>query len=216
MAHSDKNIVIIPNKSSTIDNPKIVFSGADASSGPNNITLYAYPDNNGTLSFEGSAGQLFSITNDLSGVLFSVNDVSGFPALEVNATGTITMAQYYGSVGIGKSNPSYLLDVNGTVNATIFNSASDVTLKTNIENFDGIKMLDSINPVSFNWKEDGKKSYGVIAQELEKVLPELVDTNNDGVKSVAYIPMIAMLIDVVKKQQKDIEELKILLDRKNN
>ena len=76
MALSDKNILITPNRGQTAD-PQIVFSGATGFSGstggPYDITLYVYPDSDGTLSFEGTAGQLFSITNDLTGVIFSVN-----------------------------------------------------------------------------------------------------------------------------------------------
>jgi hypothetical protein len=103
MAHSDKNIVITPNISSSSDDPKIVFSGADASTGAQNITLKVYPTNSGTLSFEGSAGQLFSITNTMSGTIFSVNDISGVPSIEVLDTGVIKLAQYGGFVAFGTS-----------------------------------------------------------------------------------------------------------------
>lgn len=103
MAHSDKNIVITPNIGSTTNNPQIVFSGADASLGPQNITLRAYPTNNGTLSFEGSAGQLFSITNSLTGSIFSVNDVSGIPSIEVLDNGIVKLAEFGGFVAYGVS-----------------------------------------------------------------------------------------------------------------
>lgn len=103
MAHSDKNIVITPNIGSTTNNPQIVFSGADASLGPQNITLRTYATNNGTLSFEGSAGQLFSITNSMSGTIFSVNDVSGVPSIEVLDSGLVKLAEYSGFVAYGVS-----------------------------------------------------------------------------------------------------------------
>ena len=62
--------------------------------------------NSGTLSWEGSAGQLFSITNNLtSGSIFSVNDVSGIPSIDVNADGTIQLAPYGGNIGIGTTGP---------------------------------------------------------------------------------------------------------------
>lgn len=103
MANSDKNIVITPNISSSTADPQIVFSGANASLGPQNITLRVYPTNSGTLSFEGSAGQLFSITNSLAGTIFSVNDVSGVPSIEVTDAGLIRLAQYGGYVAFGNS-----------------------------------------------------------------------------------------------------------------
>lgn len=101
MANSDKNILITPNIGSASADPKIVFSGASASVGPQNITLQVYPTNSGTLSFEGSAGQLFSITNSMTGTIYSVNDVSGIPSIEVLDTGLIKLAQYSGNVVLG-------------------------------------------------------------------------------------------------------------------
>lgn len=120
MAHSDKNIVITPNISSTTADPKIVFSGADASTSAQNITLQIYPTNSGTLSFEGSAGQLFSITNTMTGTIYSVNDVSGMPSIEVLDTGLVKLAQYSGNVllGTGTDNATDKLQVTGSISAT--------------------------------------------------------------------------------------------------
>ena len=101
MANTDKNILITPNIGSTTDDPKIVFSGADATTGAQNITMKVYPTNNGTLSVEGSAGQLFSVTNDMTGTIFSVNDVSGIPSIEVDADGTVKIAEFSGNVYVG-------------------------------------------------------------------------------------------------------------------
>lgn len=100
MANSDKNIVITPNNGSSTDDPKIVFTGANTA-GAYPITLKAYPTSNGSLSFEGSAGQLFSITNSLTGTIYSVNDVSGIPSIEVLDTGAVKLAQYNGNVILG-------------------------------------------------------------------------------------------------------------------
>jgi hypothetical protein len=83
MANSDKNIVITPNIGSTTAQPNIVFTGQNASP----ITLRVTDD--GALSWEGSAGQLFSISNNLTGVLFSINDISGLPILEITDTPSI-------------------------------------------------------------------------------------------------------------------------------
>jgi hypothetical protein len=131
MALSDKNIVITPNIGQSAD-PTIVFSGADSTTSAQNIALSVYPTSNGTLSFDGSAGQLFSITNSLTGSIFSVNDISGIPSIEVLDTGTIKFAQYSGNVGIGTSSPAYKLDVAGTANVTSLSTSSIVSSNTDI------------------------------------------------------------------------------------
>jgi hypothetical protein len=95
----------------------------------------------------------------------------------------------------------------GVVNATDFNSTSDARLKENISGISGIDLLNNLHPVQFNWKDSGKKSYGLIAQEIENILPELVNEREDGMKGVSYIPIIAMLVDAVKKLESRVKEL---------
>jgi hypothetical protein len=96
----------------------------------------------------------------------------------------------------------------GALSATDFNSTSDFNLKENIhklnEDINSIEILKQINPVSFNWKDSGKKSYGVIAQELEEILPELIGEMN-GHKTVSYTPLIAFMIDAILELNKKIE-----------
>jgi hypothetical protein len=209
MANSDKNILITPNRGANND-PKIDFVGANANVGPQTITLNVYPDSNGTLSWDGSAGQLFSITNDLTGTIFSVNDISGIPSIEVYANGNISMAEFSGNVGIGTTSATSKLTVNGEVSATDFNSTSDRTLKENflpIEN-----ALDKVMKLSgwtYNFKTDTnkKRHAGVVAQDLLEVLPEAV-TGEPGNYSVAYNNIIGLLIEAIKELQNQIEELK--------
>ena len=118
MALSDKNLVITPNISNTAE-PKIVFSGANSSVGAQNITVTVYPTNNGTLSFEGSAGQLFSITNDLSNTLFTVADISGIPSFEAYANGQVNMARFGGNVQIGATTSTTTVSGNVIISKTL-------------------------------------------------------------------------------------------------
>lgn len=119
MALSNKNIVITPNIGAAAD-PKIVFSGADASTTAQNITITAYPTSNGTLSFDGSTGQLFSVTNSMTGTIFSVNDVSGMPSIEVLDNGLVKIGQYSGNLVLGSGTDTGLakLQVTGAFSAT--------------------------------------------------------------------------------------------------
>jgi hypothetical protein len=95
----------------------------------------------------------------------------------------------------------------GVITATDFNSASDINLKENIRPLeDSLSKVLQLNGVSFDWKETQQPSVGVIAQELEAVFPELVRTGD--IKSVNYNGLIGVLIEAVKEQQKQIEELK--------
>ena len=95
----------------------------------------------------------------------------------------------------------------GTLTVTDVNSTSDINLKENIYTIENpLETISSLRGVSFDWKETGKSSYGVIAQELEEVLPELVGTGE--VKSVNYNGLIGVLIEAIKELKKEVEDLK--------
>ena len=100
------------------------------------------------------------------------------------------------------------LEVNGSITADgNITAYSDERLKDNIETLNGSKVLD-MRGVSY--VKDGKKGSGVIAQEIEKIAPELVHTAKDemGTKSVAYGNLVGYLIEAIKDQQEQINELK--------
>jgi hypothetical protein len=127
MALSQRDIVITPNRGAATE-PTIRFTGADASSSAT-ITLRVINSSTvGTLSFEGSAGQLFAVTDSMVGTIFSVNDVSGIPSIEVLDTGAVKLAQYNGFVTVSTATSisgakltvqggTY---INGTLTATNF------------------------------------------------------------------------------------------------
>jgi hypothetical protein len=97
----------------------------------------------------------------------------------------------------------------GDVNAPNFNTTSDATLKTNVETLTGsLDAVQALRGVSFDWIDNGGSEIGVIAQEVEAVLPALVNTNDQGIKTVKYGNMVAVLIEAVKELKAEIEELK--------
>jgi hypothetical protein len=123
------------------------------------------------------------------------------------------------AVPTNTANKVVLRDESGNFSANVvtvvdLNSTSDRNVKDNIESITNpLEVLNQIRGTSFNWKETGKKSYGVIAQELETVLPELVSETSSGM-SVSYTPLIAFLIEAIKQQDKRLQELESIINNK--
>lgn len=96
----------------------------------------------------------------------------------------------------------------GQIGATNLNSTSDANLKINRTQItDAVTTVNKLNGVEFNWKDNGLKSSGVIAQELEQVLPHLVSQDKFGVKSVNYLGIIGYLIEAVKELDAKVKSL---------
>ena len=97
--------------------------------------------------------------------------------------------------------------VTGVATATDFDSLSDKNYKENVTTVNNALLkVDQLRGVKFNWKESGLPSYGVIAQELEEVLPELV--HGEDPKTVNYNGIIGVLIEAIKELKAEVEELK--------
>ena len=90
---------------------------------------------------------------------------------------------------------------------------SDARVKENVETLsNALESVKQMRGVTYNKIGEEKQSVGVIAQELEEVVPQLVHTDEEGMKSVAYGNITAVLIEALKEQQAQIEELKARLD----
>ena len=103
-------------------------------------------------------------------------------------------------------------------NVTAYGSASDEKLKENISVIeDPINKIKKLKGVNFTYKKDGKKSTGLIAQDLEKVLPEAVYTAKDFEDeehlAIRYGNTVGLLVEAIKDQQKQIEEQKEIIDK---
>lgn len=133
------------------------------------------------------------------------------------------------SIGAGTAASGTTGDIRATADVTAYYS-SDATLKENVVEIENaLDKVKKIRGVEFDWTpeyidekggEDGyfvrKHDVGVIAQEVEAVLPEVVGTRDNGIKAVRYDRIVALLIEAIKDQQTQIDELIDLVNQKNN
>ena len=121
------------------------------------------------------------------------------------------------NIGVGVSpGGSYKLQVNGKVGSTGINETSDMRFKKNIFIIDNaLDKVQALRGVNYFWRTDEFKDrnfdtspqIGLIAQEVEKIIPQVVTTDAAGFKSVEYSKLVALLIEAVKEQQKKIDVL---------
>jgi hypothetical protein len=124
----------------------------------------------------------------------------------------------YGLRVDGGTSTSYSMYVyKGAYTPGSFYSASDARMKTGISIIeDALGIINQIHGVRFNWKRDEypdrkfseQTQIGVIAQDVEKVLPEVVSEDQEGYKAIAYDKLTAVLIEAIKEQQEQIDALK--------
>ena len=142
----------------------------------------------------------YKITGSSNGVIVESNHTG-----DITITGDIDVTGDIGVVGIITATTA---TVTGAVNAGDVNTTSDRNLKGNIQVInDPLTLLDRISGVTFNWKDTEQPSVGLIAQEVEEIFPELVSENDRG-KAVNYNGIIGLLVECVKQQQREIEQLK--------
>ena len=139
----------------------------------------------------------------------NLTGLAGNPTLQavLNTGNTSTIGMSISGVTTLTTLTGTHINISGICTAQDFDALSDINYKTNILTIENA--LDKVNElrgVSFDWKKSGFSSYGVIAQELEDVLPELV--HGEEPKTVNYNGIIGVLIEAVKELKKEIVELK--------
>ena len=114
------------------------------------------------------------------------------------------------------------IQINGSLNIADASAASDISFKRDIKPLEGsLEKVTSLKGVSFAWRTDqypekgfrDGRQIGLIAQDVEKVLPELVKTDKDGKKSLSYDKLTAVLVEAVKAQQKEIAAQEARLEK---
>jgi len=164
----------------------------------------------------------------------------GTGPMEIRYTddGSPDLAILGGNVGIGTTAPDYKLDVQGPIrqtnatncalsadaNGQIICTVSSQRYKTNIRNLDfDIEKFLSLNPRAFDWNTSTinfvpgeKSSVGFIAEEVEKIFPELVRYRNGIPEGIKYEILPVYMFKVIQEQQKEIEKLKLAINENGN
>ena len=150
-----------------------------------------------------------SQTQTISGTK-TFSAATGFTNTTNSTSKTTGAVKLSGGMGIAKT-----LNVGEDVVAY---ASSDKRYKDNLQVITNpIDKVKSLTGYTFTWNDkheqfNGNNDIGVVAQEVEKVFPEIVDTRDNGYKAVKYEKMVAVLIEAVKDQQKQIDELKAIID----
>jgi hypothetical protein len=192
---------------------------SDTISGPATITLdpAGVGNNTGTVVIKGDL-QVDGTTTTINSTTITVNDLNitladgAANASAANGAG-ITIDGASATLTYANNGDKWVF--NKDVESPNFNSTSDRNLKDNIRQVEGAsELVSKLEGVHFTWKENGKETIGVIAQQIEEHLPQLVQTGETH-KTVNYNGLIGVLIEAVKEQgaqiaalQAEIEELK--------
>ncbi|MBY0427809.1 MAG: tail fiber domain-containing protein, partial [Alphaproteobacteria bacterium] len=155
---------------------------------------------NGKLVQVGPAGDWAQVIN------WGPGSVNGYGILVGSGAGKYSQFQNAEGYYTMLANTSWGVYSNGNMGGANFYHVSDRRLKDNIKQSAGLDLVMKMKGVSFTWKKDGTKSDGVIAQEIEEVMPEAVATDPKGFKTVNYDVMFAPIIESIK-------ELKSMLDK---
>lgn len=123
----------------------------------------------------------------------------------MSSTGTVNI--------IGTTNITGAVNVTGTITATSYNSSSSKRYKTNIIPLhDSLEIVSKLRGVRFQWRNSEKHDIGLIAEEVNEVVPEVVGKNEAGeVESIDYSKLVSVLINSVNTLSKRVEELEAKL-----
>jgi hypothetical protein len=169
-----------------------------------------YAQHNGLVGIGVTSPQRQFVVSANGGQGLEISNESGYSNILCynRATSTYTnlvLGEGTGKVGIGTTNPASKLEVNGTIT-----ESSSIRYKENIETLtSGLDKVSQMRGVSYIKKDTQTKEIGVIAEEINEILPDVVIKNNEGeVESVAYGRLTAILIEAVKELKAEIDVLK--------
>lgn len=197
----------------------------------------SYNSTTGVISFTAGAAPVTSVAGKTGAVTLAIADISGLQtaldgkpsttgsgasgtwgisitgsAASAGSASTASYATSAGTAGALTTTNSYTmagLTVNGSITASgNITAYSDARLKTNVETLtNALHKVKLLRGVSYVSKLDANEHIGVIAQEVERVLPQVVKTHNDSLKSVAYGNIVGLLIEAIKELEARVAEL---------
>lgn len=181
------------------------------------ITMAANSLTTGSLLDVSTSNASVNSTKGLISVANTSASASGFLArFQSNSTaGSGMTILNSGYVGIGTVAPGYQLDLTGSVRAVGFYYSSDRRLKKDIHPLlNPVEKIKALEGVSFKWKKTGIPTMGFIAQDVEKVIPEVVKTDKvSSYKSVEYGNIVALIVEGLKHFMRDVESKFSQVDR---
>jgi len=138
---------------------------------------------------------------------------AGGSAAASGRPGNVILVPTNGRVGIGMTAPVHTLEIKigGTTLADAWTTRSSRRFKTNIQPLQSaLQKVEQLQGVSYNRKDDGKHEIGIVAEDVEHIVPEVVsrDPETDEVEGVDYSRLSALLIEAIKSQQTEIQVLK--------
>lgn len=186
------------------------------STDPASTSPYLYSPSTGALGIGANGSErmrvtsggdiLVGITSTFTNARYQSQNVTATKAamaLKAQATSSSGLVEFHNPNGqVGE------ISVSGT--STTYSTSSDYRLKQDLKNFNGLNLVDSIKVYDYQWKADNTRSYGVLAHELQSVLPYAVTGEKDGEKmqGVDYSKIVPILIKSIQELKAEIETLK--------
>jgi hypothetical protein len=188
------------NKTITIAGTSVTLGGS--------ITLPTITDGSGIVSGSSQITKTLQDVTTAGATTSTAITITNSTASTDTLTGALIVS---GGIGVGG-------DINAGGDIVAY-ASSDRRLKDNIQPIENaLGKINQIGGYSFDWNAEKQniykgKDYGVIAQEIEEILPELVDTRDNGYKAVKYDKLVSLLIEGIKDLSKEVEQLKSQLNK---
>ncbi len=177
-----------------------------------NVDAYLYNYENANIIMGTNATERMRIT---SGGQVLIGTTNGFNGQNLIVYRSDLAAGFYTDAGTGKEAVRFwngttpVGTITTTGSTTSYNTSSDYRLKQDLKDFDGLSLVSAIKTYDYEWKSDNSRSYGVMAHELQKVLPYAVHGEKDGeqMQGVDYSKLVPIMVKAIQEQTQIIKDL---------